>query len=189
MDVVIPQIYVATGAATSNFNYRVSWWSQYCYKAVPMVGYALYKFGDATAGALFQTTAELENQFKLAHAQSKIMGSVMYSATYFNSNLLGIINILKSQIYPNPAVRPFLGRKTLGDPSPVSGVTLSGNTLKWSAGSDLRTVIYKLDADKKGSVVAITSAKEYTLPSRGDYCLTTVNKDNSESAVSEIITY
>ena len=189
MDVVIPQIYVATGSTSSSFNNRVAWWPQFSYKAVPMVGYALYKFGDATAGALFQTTAELENQFKLAHAQSKIMGSVMYSATYFNSNPLGIINILKSQIYPNPAVRPFLGRKTAADPTPVSGVSLSGSILKWNTGNELRTVIYKLDANKKGSVVAITSAKEYTLPSRGTYCLTTVNKDNAESAVSEVITY
>ena len=189
VDVIIPQIYSATGTSASSFNLLVSWWQQYCYKAVPMVGYALYKFGDPTQGSSWQSTSELVSQFKLANAQSKMMGSVMYSAAYFNSNKLGIIDVLKSEIYTNPAVIPFVGRKTIADPTPASGIEqLSGNKIKWNRGNNLRTVIYKIDSDNKASVVAITSATEYTLPGKGDYCLTTLNKDNSESAISDIIT-
>jgi uncharacterized lipoprotein YddW (UPF0748 family) len=188
VDVIIPQLYTATGTAESSFNVRLSWWNQYAYKAVPMIGYALYKFGDPTAGTQFQTTGELTEQFRLARNFPKIKGSVMYSAQYLNTNKLGIVDVIKNTIYPRPAVIPFTGRKTVDDPVPVAGVSLSGNKLKWDAGAGLRTVIYKVE-DKKGLVVAITSEKECSLAEKGDYCLTTINKDHSESPVSNIITY
>ncbi len=188
VDILIPQLYSSTGDATSSFNYRVSWWPQYSYKAVTMIGYGLYKFGDGESGAKFQTTSELVEQFRLANVQSKVLGSIMYSAKYFQENKLGIIDVLKNQIYKNPAVIPFAGRKVAADPAAASNITISSNNLKWSAGSGLRTVIYKV-ADKKGTVVAITWDKEYSLPEKGDYCLTTLNIDNVESAVSDIVSY
>ena len=188
VDILIPQIYSATGTSTSSFNTRVSWWPQYSYKAVCMVGYGLYRFGDPNEAAQFQTTSELVEQFRLANLQSKVQGSIMYSAKYFQENKLGIIDVLKSQIYKTPSVIPFAGRKVAADPSLASNITISNNKLKWSAGSNLRTVIYKV-ADKKGTVVAITWDKEYSLPEKGDYCLTTLNIDNVESAVSEVVSY
>ncbi len=188
VDIIIPQLYSATGTSESSFNVRLSWWNQYAYKAVPMVGYALYKFGDTSEGAQFQTTSELVEQFRAARNFSKVKGSIMYSAKYLNENKLGIVDVIKNNIYPRPAVIPFVGRKTIADPASVTGVSISGNKLKWEAGSGLRTIIYKIE-DKKGLVVAITSEKEYTLTQKGDYCLTTINKDNTESSISDVITY
>ncbi len=187
VDVIIPQLYAATGTSASSFNTRVGWWSQYCYEAVPMVGYALYKFGDPSAGTSFQSTNELLTQFRLASAQTKIMGSVMYRAKNFHDNSLGIIDVLTREVYTNPAVRPFLGRKTLGDPAPVYQIELTGNTLLWEREENLQTVIYKIE-EESTSVVAITGEKEFILPAKGSYCLTTFNGDNVESEISEIIT-
>lgn len=187
IDVVIPQLYIATGTSASSFNAYVSWWPQFCYKAVPMIGYGLYKFGDGTSSG-FQSTSEFLTQFRLANSQSKIKGSVMYSAKYFNDNKLGIIDVLKSDIYTRQAVRPFLGRKTIADPAPVYDVGISSGKLRWDRENNLRTVVYKVE-DNEASVATITSDKEYTPSTKGSYCLTTVNKDNSESEISEIITW
>ncbi|MDR1720068.1 MAG: family 10 glycosylhydrolase [Dysgonamonadaceae bacterium] len=186
IDVVIPQLYIATGTASSSFNVRLSWWHQYCYKAVYMVGYGLYKFGDAQYGSQFQTVSELAEQFRLARNLSKVQGSIHYSAQYFNLNRLGIIDILRDNIYQNPALIPFAGRKTASDPTPAGGILLSGNTLKWTADAGLRTVIYQV-SDNKGTIIAITSDHQFTLPAKGKYCLTTVNADNNESEISEIV--
>ncbi len=187
IDVIIPQIYSATGNTTSSFNARVGWWPQYAYKAVLMIGYALYKFGDTTAGAQFQSTSELVEQFRLANLQSKVLGSVMYNARSFNDNKLGIIDVLKRDIYKTPAVIPFAGRKTLPDPAVVS-ISISGNKLSWDATGDLRFVVYRMD-NNKGIVTAITSDKSFNLVDKGDYCVTVINKDNVESAVSNTVTY
>ncbi len=188
VDIIIPQLYIATGTSENGFNTRLSWWNQYAYKAVLMIGYGLYKFGDSTAGTQFQTTNELLEQFRLARNFPKVQGSVMYSAQYFNQNKLGIVDVIKQNIYSRQAVIPFVGRKTTADPTPAAAVSISGNKLKWEAGAGLRTVIYKIE-DKKGLVTTITSEKEYILAEKGDYCLTTINKDNRESSVSEVVTY
>jgi uncharacterized lipoprotein YddW (UPF0748 family) len=191
VDVIIPQIYSSTTASGStNFGTRASWWNQFSYKAVPMVGYAIYKFDPNENATGFDSASELVNQFKRARSLSKIRGSVLYSAKYLNSNPKGIVDVIKSTIYPRPAVIPFLGRKTVADPAVATGVAVTGGKLTWSTAADLRTVIYKVDNDK-GLVVAILDkdTKEYTLPDKGDYCVTTLNVDNAESAISEIVTY
>ncbi len=188
VDIIIPQLYSATGTTTSSFNVRVGWWPQFSYQAVPVIGYALYKFGDTSAGTPFQSTTELLNQFRLAEAQPKIMGSVMYRAKNFHENSLGIIDVLKNEIYPYPAVRPFAGRKTMADPPPVRNVEVNGDKLRWERDSGLRTVIYKVENDN-AYIVSITSDKEYNLTLKGDYCLTTVNSDNSESEILYIISW
>lgn len=188
IDIVIPQIYSATGTSTSSFNARVGWWPQFSYKAVPMVGYALYKFGDTTAGAQFQSTSELVSQFNLAKAQKKIVGSIMYSAKYFNENKLGVIDVLKNEIYNRPAVRPFAGRKTLPDPASPTNIRLDGGQISWQSDNGVQTVVYKVEKNE-GVVIGITSDKKFTLPQKGEYVLTTINKDNSESEISEVILY
>jgi hypothetical protein len=189
VDVIIPQVYSATTAAGSaSFNTRVSWWNQFSYKAVPMVGYGIYRFADGSTG--FDSASELVNQFKRARQFPKIQGSVLYSAQYLNSNPKGIVDVMKRDIYPRPAVIPFIGRKTVADPTPATGVAVAGNKLTWNTAAGLRTVIYNV-VDEKGLVVAILDkdTKEYTLPKKGDYCVTTLNVDNAESAISEIVTY
>lgn len=188
VDIIIPQLYVATGTGNYSFNNYISWWPSYSNKAVLMIGYGLYKFGDPDAGANFQRTSELVEQFRLANLQSKVQGSVMYSAQYFNLNKLGIIDVLKRDIYKTPSVIPFAGRKTVGDPAKPTNISVTSGMLKWNANANLRTVIYKVE-NKKGTVVAVTSDTEYTLTAKGDYCLTTINIDNVESAMSDVVKY
>jgi len=188
IDVVIPQIYSATGSSTSSFDYRLNWWAQYKYNAALVVGHALYKFGDSSSGAEFQSSSEFIEQFKLTRAQSKVIGNVMYRAANFYDNKLGVIDLLKNDIYSTPAVRPFIGREIASAPSVPSSIVLAGDKLRWNADANLHTVIYKVE-DNEGKVVAITSEAEYTLPVKGDYLLTTVNEDNLESDMSELITY
>jgi len=188
VDIIIPQLYSSTGSETTNFNYRVGWWPQYSYKAVTMIGYGLYRFGDGTSGAKFQTTSELMEQFRLANAQPKVLGSVMYSAKYFNENKIGIIDALKNNIYNKPAVIPFAGRKVAADPRGATNLSVTGGKLKWTVVGTLRSVVYRV-ADNKGTVVAITNDSEFTLPDKGDYAVTTLNADNVESALSDVVTY
>jgi uncharacterized lipoprotein YddW (UPF0748 family) len=189
VDIIIPQIYQGTGSGASNFSALLNWWNQYNYKAVLMIGYGLYKFGDPAAGAVFQTTAELEQQFGLADAKPKVKGSVLYSAHYINDNKIGITNTLK-KLYKNPAVRPFAGRTTLPEPSPASNVNLNGATLTWNAAAGLQSVVYLIPENAaKAQVAAVTSSTSYTVSVKGKYFITTFNKDNTESEMSAQVEY
>ena len=56
VDVVIPQLYFATGTEESSFNQRLNLWSQYIYENHLLVGYGVYKFGDPAYGSKFQSS-------------------------------------------------------------------------------------------------------------------------------------
>jgi uncharacterized lipoprotein YddW (UPF0748 family) len=188
VDIIIPQLYQGTGDGTNSFNARLNWWSQYNYKAALMIGYGLYRFGDPAAGAAFQNAAELEHQFDLANAKPKVQGSLLYSAHYINDNRIGITNTLKN-LYKYPAVRPFLGRKTLSDPKAPANVALNGATLTWNAYGLQAAVYVTPENATEPHVVAVTSAASCTVSERGVYVVTAVNSDNNESPVSAPVTY
>ncbi|MDR3350090.1 MAG: family 10 glycosylhydrolase [Prevotellaceae bacterium] len=191
IDVVIPQIYQQTGSANNEFNYFVDYWPHFSFKAVPMIGYAIYKFGVAAEiknAPKFANASELTEQFRLAGLQSKVKGSVLYNASSVMTNNVGVTDALKN-IYKYPAVRPFLGRKTLSDPKVPGNVALNGATLTWNA-YGLQAVVYVTpENETKPHVVAITSASSYQVSEKGQYVVTAVNKDNTESPVSAAVTY
>lgn len=188
VDILIPQLYYATGSTESSFNSRLNWWSLNTQKAVLMVGHGLYKFGDETAGSQFQTTSELLQQFKYTRANAKVQGSVMYSAKYYEENKLGVIDVLKNQLYNNLSLIPFAGRKVAPEPAKITNIILDGSMIRWDVVGNVRTVVYKI-TDNKGAIVGITADKRFTLPEKGNYCLTVLNEDNVESDISNIISY
>lgn len=186
VDIVMPQLYSSTTNATANFVSRGYWWDQNCYKATPMAGIALYKFGNDTDAA-FGKTSELQAQFSRIRATSSYKGYALYAASEFNTNRIEILTTLK-ELNPDPAVVPFIGRKTEADPTPASNVNVTGTKLAWTVGANLRSVVYKME-NGKGRVVTVTKGNNYTLADKGDYCVTTLNGDNTESAVSSTVTY
>jgi uncharacterized lipoprotein YddW (UPF0748 family) len=194
VDAIIPQIYSATGALTSttSFNRLANDWNQfYKTKAALLVGHYLSRVGDGTTSTF--SAQEIVDQFKIVRRQSGVKGSLLFSAKCFFDNNghgnLGIIDILKTDIFKNPAVRPFMGRKTVNDPT-VTSVSLSGSTLSWSAASGLNSVVYVIpDGETKAQVAAITAANTYSISVKGKYFVTTVNKDNVESEKSNEVEY
>ena len=196
LDVLIPQCYSAIGAITSatTFNRLVADWNQY-YNTnnVLMIGHYLSRVGDGTANAF--TAQEIVDQYKIVRIHSDIKGSLLFSAKCFfdngGSGINGVIDLIKSEVYPTPAVRPFVGRKTLPDPTPVANVAMNGSTLTWSAPSpSLMSVVYVLPTGAtKAQVAAITSENSYKVSKRGKYFVTTVNRNNVQSAVSSMVAY
>lgn len=189
VDVIIPQLYFATGSAASSFNQRLYWWSQFTYKNALMVGYGLYKFGDPTAGDKFQTSDDLKSQFDYAASKPKVQGSILYSAKSLLDNKVNIMDVIK-KVYSHPALPPFLGRTTLAAPSVPADVKISGSSISWSTVSGSRYAVYKSNgAGQTAYLVAITSSTTYSLSEKGTYFVTAVNADNAESDISTLVTY
>lgn len=187
IDVVIPQLYHEIGHKTADFQLRLNWWSQYNYKASVMAGHGLYRFGDPTVSAPFQTTIELEKQFNLTRRNDKVVGNIMYSAKYILLNKIGITDQLAA-IYKNIAVRPFLGREVAPAPAEPTGVKLENGTLKWTTTGNVRSVIYYFeDVKKEGKVFAITDKNNYLAGPSGYYSVSTINADNKESKPSKLM--
>ena len=187
MDVVIPQLYQEIGNRFNDFQNRLTWWSQYNYKAALMVGHGYYKFGDGTSPAAFQTTTELEKQFEITRKNKKVVGNLMYSAKYIMLNKIGITNKL-AELYKNPSVIPFLGRNVAPAPAEPANARIEGGLLKWNTTGTVRSVVYYTAAlDKEAIVVTITDKNEFAVSATGHYAVTAINADNQESTPSKVV--
>ncbi|SFH00194.1 glycoside hydrolase family 10 protein [Pedobacter insulae] len=185
VDVVIPQLYQEVGNQFNDFQLRLSEWSQNSFKAALMVGHGYYKFGDPTMPAAFQSSSELQRQFDLTKLNKKVVGNVMYSAKYLNSNKVGITDKLAA-IYKDPAVMPFLGRALAPAPTVATNVRIENGTLKWDVSGGLKSVVYYFsDLKKEGRVLALTNSNTLSITSNGFYSVSTLNTDSQESKPSD----
>jgi len=187
VDVVIPQLYQEIGNQFNDFRLRLAEWTNNSYKAALMVGYGFYKFGDPTMPAAFQSSAELQRQFDMTKLNTKVVGSVMYSAKYFNDNKVGITDKLSS-IYQNPSVMPFVGRAVAPAPAAATSVRLEGNDLKWNVSGNVKSVVYYFsDLKVEGKVLAVAKTNAIAATAKGYYAVSTINVDNQESKPSDMV--
>jgi uncharacterized lipoprotein YddW (UPF0748 family) len=185
LDLVIPQLYQEIGNAYNDFQTRLNWWGQYKYQAALMVGHGYYKFGDPSAPSAFQSTTELENQIEMTRRNSKVTGNLLYSARYIPLNKIGITDKL-AQLFSNPSVIPFMGRKVAADPAAPANVKITGSTLSWSTTGNVRSIVYYFsDLKKEGKVIAVTDKNEWNVTNSGYYVVSTINADNLESSRSK----
>lgn len=187
IDVVIPQLYHEVGHPTADFRMRLAEWTNNSYKAALMIGHGFYRFGDPTAGAAFQSSAELQKQFDLTKLNNKVLGNVQYSANYLNLNKVGVTDMLAS-IYTNPAVMPFVGRAVAAAPTAATNVRIEGGELKWNSSGNDRSVVYHFaDLKKEAKVLVITKANTISITTNGFYAVSTLNADNQESKPSSTV--
>ncbi|MBS7333840.1 MAG: family 10 glycosylhydrolase, partial [Weeksellaceae bacterium] len=187
VDVIMPQLYQEIGNPYNDFRQNLAFWSQNSGTASVMIGYGLYKFGDPTAGAAFQSPSELIRQFELTRSNSKVFGHAMYSAKTIMSNPIGITQTLKD-LYAKPAVIPFLGRSIATNPSKPTGISISANELKWTHSAGNMAVVYYFPTkESEGEVLAITENQTFTISKNGWYCVTALNADNKESEHTDLV--
>lgn len=186
-EIIIPQLYYDA----DTFQSRLTWWTQNCaQKNALMIGYGVYKYGDSSQGTSYTTNAQLATEFSYAAANKTVQGSVLYNANSLKSNKVDILSVI-DQYYAHPALIPFLGKYTPTLPSAPSNLKLSGATLTWSAISDAYYAIYLYNSTlKRATLMSVTQEPTCTLPQKGTYYVTAVNKkDNAESALSQSVTY
>lgn len=190
VDVVIPQLYFATGTEVTSFNLRLDLWSQYTYDNHLLIGYGIYKFGDPQYGSKFQSSDDLKKQFDLAGAKSKVKGSVLYSAKSLLDNKVGISDAVEG-IYKQPVLLPYLGRGVAELPATPVNVTLNGSGLSWEAVAGVtRYAIYKDNGKgKEALLVGTTWETSFKLSEKGTYFITSLAKNNAESKVSASVVY
>lgn len=186
-EIIIPQLYYNA----STFQSRLSWWTQNAaQKNALMIGYGVYRFGDSTQGADFATNAQLFTEMSLAATNNTVRGSVLYSANSLKKNSADVLSVI-DRFYAKPAVIPFLGKYQATPPSAPTNLTISGSRLSWGDVNGAYYAVYLSNGtDKTATLMAVTANTSFTLPQRGTYFVTAVNKsDNAESQLSKGVTY
>ena len=191
VDVIIPQLYFATGTGKNSFNQFLDQWMQYVNQTHCLIGYGIYKFGstDPDYGNAFHSSADLKSQFEYASKKSKVNGSVLYSIKDVVANKVGIGTAIK-EIYKKKTVIPYLGRTEAKLPSTPVKVRTDGGNLSWEAVSGAYYAVYKSNGEGKlATLVGTTRETSFKLPGKGTYCVTALDKANAESRISELVTY
>lgn len=186
LDIVIPQLYQEIGNQYNDYLGNLRWWVQNSYNTPVMVGHGFYKFGDPAMPTAFQSSSELQKQFDLTKASPKVFGNVQYSARYLYSNKVGVTDKL-TEIYKDPAVMPFFGRKVAPAPSVPKNVRIENGELKWSTSDNVKSVVYYFsDIKKEGKVHTITKGNSISITTPGHYSVTAINVDSQESKPSDL---
>lgn len=194
IDFIIPQLYQGTNKGTGNnyapFETLTAWWSKNTFNTPLMIGYPLYRFNSNDANdnpnGSFNNT-EFEYELRYAMAESKIQGAVYYNSSAMKYDRGNIMKVM-DKYYTAQAVIPYMGRSTEDKPNKPD-ILLKNQTIEWKAEKKgVRYVIYKI-RNKEAQVLDITSDTVYSLNETADYCVTTLNKDNQESEVSNVVSF
>lgn len=191
VDVIIPQLYFATGTEKNSFNQFLDQWLQYISKTHCLIGYGIYKFGSTEPdyGSAFHSSVDLKNQFEYAGKKSKVSGSVLYSVKNMVENKVGIGTAIKD-VYKKKTVIPYLGRIEAQLPAIPSNVKMDGNMLSWSAVPGAYYAVYKSNGEGKvADFIGTTKETLFKVSEKGTYCVTALDKVNAESKISALVTY
>lgn len=95
------------------------------------------------------------------------------------------------EVYQHPALPPFVGRKTVDEPSVPANVRLSGSALSWDQSSSAtQYAVYKCNGvGAVADLIALVSTTTVTLDQKGNYFVTAINRNNVESGLSTLIVY
>ena len=158
------------------------------YDVPVFIGQGIYRFESGASTTAYRSVDELNKQVNAIRSTKGVMGSFLYNSNSFKANRLNILGEY-SKLYKKPSLIPFMGRKTLTEPTAPQNVAISGNTISWSAPSDKswRAVVYNITSAAYATPVAITSAQAATVPSSGFYAVTFVNGDNVEGTFSTLV--
>jgi uncharacterized lipoprotein YddW (UPF0748 family) len=107
LDYINPQIYWYFGYKTAGFDKLLDWWSNNTYGRHLYIGQAAYRVNEPRTRA-FKNPAELPNQIKLLRTNTRVQGSVFFSASSLMHNPLGLTDSLKQNYYKYPALPPVM---------------------------------------------------------------------------------
>ena len=176
IDYVIPQLYWISGYKAADFDELCSWWSRHATNDTKIfVGHSIYKIGTGKSpGVGWNSRSEMPNQVKSVRANRNLDGSVFFRIKFFDSNLLGFEDFLKSDFYSAPALQIPVTKGSAGEIS-VSGLERDGNRLNWTVEGDTANVRFfmvfrslRSEAESLGSnesIVSISDKPYFDLPS------------------------
>jgi uncharacterized lipoprotein YddW (UPF0748 family) len=176
VDYVLPQIYWTTQDLPANFIKLINWWNETAHNRHLYIGHGFYRINQR--GSFWENPSEIPNQIRMTRELEYTLGSVHFSSKHFNrTDLLGVADSLKNDLYCLPAITPNMAWIDTKAPDPVFIMEQRGRSISWQpalADSPLqeskRFVVFLEPNSKKaeecGPVWFITGETHFELPRR-----------------------
>jgi hypothetical protein len=204
VDYVLPQIYWTTQDLPANFIKLINWWNETAHNRHLYIGHGFYRINQR--GSFWENPSEIPNQIRMTRELEYTLGSVHFSSRHFNrTDLLGVADSLKNDLYCMPALTPNMVWIDTQPPDPVFIMNQRGRTTNWQpalAANPLneskRFVVYLEPASSKaescGPIWFITGENHFELPrrpwlqrARFNMSVIAVDRMSNQSPKSEIV--
>lgn len=204
VDYVLPQIYWTTQDLPANFIKLINWWNETAHNRHLYIGHGFYRINQR--GSFWENPSEIPNQIRMTRELEYTLGSVHFSSRHFNrTDLLGVADSLKNDLYCMPALTPNMVWIDTQPPDPVFIMNQRGRTTNWQpalAANPLneskRFVVYLEPASTKaescGPIWFITGENHFELPrrpwlqrARFNMSVIAVDRMSNQSPKSEIV--
>jgi uncharacterized lipoprotein YddW (UPF0748 family) len=207
VDYVVPQVYWNIGHATANFATLVAWWNNAAFGQHVYVGHGVHKINN-DADPRWNNPQQLPDQIKLLRTYDNLQGSVFFSAKWLKANPLGVMDLLKEDLYRLPALVPVMPWKDNKAPNSPTQLTLQQTDaqtikLEWNNAPTPNSefdrvryfVVYRSENNKRYFRAIIPVISEAARVSFVDaalqtgvkysYAVTAVDRLHNESATTE----
>ena len=127
LDYVTPQVYWRMGFTIANYSILVPWWDDNSFGRHVYVGQAPYRMFNSDNWPAW----EIVNQINLNRSRSNVLGSIHFSAKYFQRstyNARGLNDTLKNLVYQVRALRPTMPWIDAVPPMPPESLTITKYT-------------------------------------------------------------
>ena len=135
VDYMAPQLYWNIDHPRASYRNLLMWWDELETSRHVYVGHATYLMSSASPPA-WASTAEFVRQASMTRESAHIGGNIWFRSASLVSNPQGISDVLRTKVYPYPAIPPAMPwRDSIPPlrPGPLQAVRLAdGVSIAWS---------------------------------------------------------
>ncbi len=168
IDYVVPQLYFSIGYPPADFQKLLAWWGENSYGKRLYIGHSPYKIAN-NSDTNWDTPAQIPMQVQLVRNNPNTLGSVWFSARWFDVNPMGFADSLRQHYYQYKALIPPLEYSEISAPArPLDLETRSnkmGVEITWKPNEDDRTRYYAIYRRRGKELPSIESADLYRVVS------------------------
>ncbi len=121
IDYVAPQIYWNIGSSYADYHVLVDWWSRHIYGKHLYIGQAVHRVNTSRS---WKNPSEIPDQIRINRMYPEVKGSIFYSSRNMMTNVNGLNDSLRSNLFLAYADPPKMPWKTDNEPD----IVLAENT-------------------------------------------------------------
>ncbi len=108
IDYIMPQVYWERGKSNADFDKVVDWWSTNNYGKPVFIGHGIYKTDPNSDIEAWKNVSEIPSQIQFVRTYPEMGGSAFYNTSAFAENKLGVVDLIKKELYKYPALVPTM---------------------------------------------------------------------------------
>jgi len=206
IDYQMPQLYWTLENKIAPSMHLAQWWSENAFGRHIYIGQDVERTMNTPDLPPSTEKSQLRHKIQITRDNEALQGSCFWPGYYITDNCGGIADSLASDIHAFTAIVPEYPWISTDVPETPAEVCITGRVLKWKASEPegkindpVRFIVYcfeendEIDPGDPSAILCVTPEHQFEIPSdippKSIFIVTALNRVNTESDLSEFITY